>query len=166
MTWTDGTPIPNEPDWVEEPLEDVVTGYTGLSVQERAARLGQSYEQITGQPVDSGMHKLAAAIEHLARAIESTGSTPQAPSQPPGPPPASSGPPQGYGGPPAGNGDAQVKRGKAIWARCQDNGWNVQEIGQQIVGHKLNFNSQKWDEADQAAVLTQFDEWKKAGQMK
>lgn len=150
MTYNPDEPTPLPPDeWAEEPLTDVVTAYTGLSVQERAARLGNPPNTAWNA------HPLEQVLTRIAVALEKLSSAPTSPSQPPGPPMASNGPPPRS----AGNGDEQVKRGKKIYAICTEQGANIQETGEHVVGHKLNFNSQKWNEADQLAVLAALKEW-------
>jgi uncharacterized protein (DUF2147 family) len=105
------------------------------------------------------MANLADAVNHLAVASQAARTPPGAAkppagagSTPPGPAPAT-GPPGG------GSGDAQVKRGKKIYAICRQNEWDIKGTGEQITGHVMDPNSQKWSEADQAQVLDQFAEW-------
>lgn len=106
------------------------------------------------------INRLVHAIEGLTQAIERMGPSgppggAPAPAQPPGP----SGPPTA---PPGGNNDeSQIKRGKAIYAKCmnQNPPADIKAIGQHVTGHPMHGNSQKWTEADQVMVLEAMKTW-------
>ena len=98
------------------------------------------------------LNRVAAALERLS---VSPGGAPLSA------PPLTSGSPSGAAPPPPGgvSNDSQIKRGKKIYAICRQNEWDIADIGQRVVGHAVNPNSQKWAEADQIAVLDAFKEW-------
>lgn len=97
------------------------------------------------------LDRMTAAINRLADARPVAPGAPQAP--------ASTVPPPAATPPPGGSNETQVKRGKKIYAVCMGQNRDVKEIGEHVVGHQLNGNSQKWSEADQVAVLDAFKEW-------
>lgn len=113
------------------------------------------------------LDRIAKAVERLAPqtdlrglvnglSVSPGGAQTPVPSQPPGMP---TGPPAA---PPGGaSNETQIKRGKAIYAKCmnQTPPANVKAIGEHVVLHTLNGNSQKWDEADQVAVLDAMKSW-------
>lgn len=112
---------------------------------------------------DQAILTLAAQIGNLADAINHLAVASQAARTPPGAakPPAMPSAPQKPVGVPQGDSEAQIKRGKKIYAVCksQQPEWDIQSTGENITGHAMNPNSQKWSEADQNAVLDTFSEW-------
>lgn len=113
----------------------------------------------TGLPAPSDyVLKLANAIDRLAAVLErqSSPGAPQTPAQSP-PPGTPTGPPAGA---PGGN-ETQIKRGKAIYAKCKNQvpPVDIKAIGEHVTGHEMHWNSQQWSEADQVAVLDSMKAW-------
>lgn len=103
--------------------------------------------------------RLTQAVNRLAdNRTSPTGAQPPPAAVVPGPQP---GPPPGAAGPPVASNETQIKRGKAIYAKCmnQNPPANVKAIGEHVTGRTLNGNSQKWDETDQVAVLDSMKSW-------
>jgi hypothetical protein len=100
------------------------------------------------------LNRIAAALERLS--LSPGGPQQQVQSPPPGTP---TGPPVA---PPGGtSNETQVKRGKAIYAKCmnQNPPADIKTIGEHVTGHEMHWNSQKWTEADQVAVLDAMKTW-------
>lgn len=101
-------------------------------------------------PLEPYLYRIATALETIAQ----NGS--RGPSAPPG----GSGPPQTVQMPPAApKGPDTTKMGKKVYAVCRAQNWEVPTVGEQITGHPMNPNSQKWSFEDLRKVLDQFTEW-------
>jgi hypothetical protein len=154
QTFYDGSPIPEDD-----------SDY-GLPPDELERRIGSGVVPADEfrAAIDSG-DNIYRVLNRIATALEKLAENPsRPPSNAPGvpqPPSAQGTPPQNVGPPPkaGGSGPDPVKMGKKCFAICKSQGWDLQQVGEQITGHPMGPNSQKWAFEDLRKVLDQFTEW-------